>query len=143
SGVKDASIATWAKEVAEYKKPFFLRWQWEMNLTTSPLGAEAKANPELFKSVWRRFHTIAVNAGATNIPWVWCANVSFPGSTPLKSLYPGTAYVDWTCMDGYNHGRKTPDWDVWTSFASVFSGTYGELTNSTFEGREKPIMIGE
>lgn len=143
SGVKDASIAAWAKEVAEYKKPFFLRWQWEMNLPTSPLGAEAKANPELFKSVWRRFHNIAVNAGATNITWVWCPNVSFPGSTPLRSLYPGNAYVDWTCMDGYNHGKKTPDWDAWTSFASVFSGTYGELTSSTFEGREKPIMIGE
>jgi hypothetical protein len=143
SGAKDASMAAWAKEVAEYQKPFFFRWQWEMNLPTSPLGAEAKANPELFKSVWRRFHNIAVKAGATNITWVWCPNVSFPGSTSLTSLYPGNAYVDWTCMDGYNHGKKTPDWDVWASFASVFSGTYGELTSSTFEGREKPIMIGE
>jgi hypothetical protein len=143
SGAKDASMAQWAKEVAEYKQPFFFRWQWEMNLPTSPLGSEAKANPELFKSVWRRFHNIAVKAGATNITWVWCPNVSFPGSTPLTSLYPGNAYVDWTCMDGYNHGKKTPDWDVWTSFAGVFSGTYGQLTSSSFEGREKPIMIGE
>jgi hypothetical protein len=143
SGVKDASMAAWAKEVAEYKKPFFFRWQWEMNLSTSQLGAEAKASPELFKSVWRRFHDIAANAGATNITWVWCPNVSFPGSTPLRSLYPGNAYVDWTCMDGYNHGTKTPNWNAWTSFASVFTGTYAELTSSTFEGRDKPIMIGE
>ena len=143
SGVKDASIASWAREVAEYKKPFFLRWQWEMNLPTGQLGSEAKANPELFKAVWRRFHNIAVNAGATNITWVWCPNVSFPGSTPLRSLYPGNAYVDWTCMDGYNHGTKTADWDVWTPFLHLFSGTYAELTSPTFEGRDKPIMIGE
>jgi hypothetical protein len=142
SGAKDASIAQWAKEAAEYKKPFFLRWQWEMNLPTGQLGSEAKANPELFKAVWRRFHNIAVKAGATNITWVWCPNVSFPGSTPLASLYPGNAYVDWTCMDGYNHGTKTPNWG-WVSFASLFSPTYAQLTSAGFEGRDKPIMIGE
>jgi beta-mannanase len=114
-----------------------------MNIPTSPLGAEAAANPELFKSVWRQFHNMAENAGATNITWVWCPNVKYPGSTPLKSLYPGNAYVDWTCMDGYNHGTKTPEWAPWTSFYDLFSGTYQELVSSEFEGHEKPIMIGE
>jgi mannan endo-1,4-beta-mannosidase len=46
-------------------------------------------------------------------------------------------------MDGYNHGTKTAEWTTWNSFSSVFSTTYAELTNSTFEGKEKPLMIGE
>jgi endoglucanase len=45
-------------------------------------------------------------------------------------------------MDGYNHGTKTAEWG-WVPFLSLFSGTYAELTSSTFEGRDKPIMIGE
>jgi beta-mannanase len=75
-----------------------------------------------------------------NITWIWCLNVSYFDSTPLKSLYPGNAYVDWTCMDGYNRGTKAGG--LWASFSSVFAGTYAELTSSEFEGRSKLIMVG-
>jgi hypothetical protein len=138
SGAKDGSFEEWAKEVAAYEKPFFLRWEWEMNLQ----GKESAGHPELFKSVWRRFHEIAVKAGAKNITWVWCPNVSSPGGASLKELYPGNAYVDWTCMDGYNRGTM-PDGSGWVSFNNVFAQTYAELTSPEFEGHEKPIMIGE
>ncbi|MCW2987367.1 MAG: hypothetical protein JWM24_305 [Solirubrobacterales bacterium] len=146
NGSKYLSVSKWVKDVKNYGKPFFFRWQWEMNIPSSQLGSEAAANPELFKSVWRQFHNVAEGAGATNITWVWCPNVKFggsPPSTPIKSLYPGNAYVDWTCMDGYNHGTKTPSWSPWTSFYDLFSSTYQELVSSEFEGHEKPIMIGE
>jgi hypothetical protein len=138
SGAKDSDFKKWAEEVAAYGKPFFFRWEWEMNLPTK----ESAANPELFKSVWRRIHGIAEAAGAKNITWVWCPNVSFLGSASLKALYPGNAYVDWTCMDGYNFGTM-PDGNGWRTFSSVFSQTYGELTSSEFEGSVKPLMIGE
>jgi beta-mannanase len=78
---------------------------------------------------------IAEEQKATNITWVWCPNVSFKGSTSLGELYPGDAYVDWTCMDGYNGGGAG-----WTSFSGIFSTTYGELLSLA---PTKPIMIGE
>lgn len=144
-GTKEGALAAWAKEAAKYEKPFFLRWDWEMNLPSSThllWVNEAHANPAAFVRAWRNFHRIADREGASNITWVWCPNVSFLGSTPLKSLYPGNAYVDWTCMDGYNFGTR-PDGSGWISFKNVFASTYAELTSSEFEGREKPIMIGE
>jgi len=146
-GAKEAALRKWAKDVAAYKKPFFFRWDWEMNLISAPnipWAAEARANPSAFVRAWRNFRRIADQEGATNVTWVWCPNVSFPGSTSLNSLYPGNAYVDWTCMDGYNRGTKTPEWTSWIPFHSVFSSTYRELTDDKeFEGWQKPIMIGE
>lgn len=138
SGAKDAAFKEWAQAVAAYEKPFFFRWEWEMNLP----GRESAANPELFKAVWRRIHDIAENAGAKNITWVWCPNISFTGTASLKSLYPGNSYVDWTCMDGYNHGLMV-DGNGWVTFESLFGNTYKELTATEFEGHEKPVMIGE
>jgi hypothetical protein len=144
-GAKEAALAKWSKEAAEYKQPFFFRWDWEMNLPSSSSLLwvnEAHSNPAAFVRAWKNFHRIADREGATNITWVWCPNVSFLGSTSLKSLYPGNSNVDWTCMDGYNFGTQ-PDGNGWTSFRNVFSSTYAELTSSEFEGHEKPIMIGE
>jgi hypothetical protein len=143
SGSKDGELKKWAEEVKEYGKPFFFRWQWEMNLLSTQLGSEASKKPKEYVEVWQRFHNIADSVGATNITWVWCPNVIFSGSTPLKSLYPGNKYVDWTCMDGYNHGTKTSESGGWKSFNSVFSETYSALTSKEFEGNSKPIMIGE
>lgn len=144
-GAKESSLAKWSKEVAGYKKPFFLRWDWEMNLpsaTSFPWVNEAHSNPGAYVRAWRNFRRIADREGATNITWVWCPNVSFLGSTSLKSLYPGNAYVDWTCMDGYNFGTM-PGAGGWITFRNLFSPTYAELTSTEFEGRDKPIMIGE
>jgi hypothetical protein len=143
SGTYDTSIKEWAEAVAAYGKPFFFRWQWEMNLKSTQLGKEAGESPESYIAVWQRFHNIAESVGATNITWVWCPNVIFPESTSLKSLYPGNSYVDWTCMDGYNHGTKTAESGGWKRFDIVFSETYSALTSSEFIGHEKPIMIGE
>lgn len=143
SGSEDGELKKWAEEAQEYGKPFFFRWQWEMNLLSTQLGSEANKNPKEYVEVWQRFHNIADSVGATNVTWVWCPNVIFSGSTPLKSLYPGNKYVDWTCMDGYNHGTKTSESGGWKSFNNVFSETYSALTSKEFEGNSKPIMIGE
>jgi hypothetical protein len=135
SGARDAELKEWAKAVNAYGKPLFFRWAWEMNGTWFPWGKEAAEKPALYVEAWRHFHMIAEEQKATNLTWVWCPNVSFKGSTPLGELYPGDAYVDWTCMDGYNWGSTG-----WTSFSGVFSTTYGELLSLA---PTKPVMIGE
>jgi beta-mannanase len=139
-GAKDSSLTSWAKAVRSYEKPFFLRWDWEMNGTWFQWGAEAAANPALFKSAWRHFHDVVEAQGATNVTWVWCPNVRFEGSTPLPYLYPGAEYVDWTCADGYNRGTNPINPSGWTKFYTLFSPTYNALQNLA---PEKPAMIAE
>jgi len=139
----DAAMKSWAEEVATYKKPLFLRWDWEMNLRPTeelPWTEQVATAPEVFVKAWQKFHDITEAAGASNITWVWCPNVSFTGSTSLNSLYPGNAYVDWTCMDGYNWGTNPLQPDEWKTFAQVFGKTYNEVASLA---PNKPLMIGE
>jgi hypothetical protein len=135
-------FSEWTKDVAAFEHPFFLRLNWEMNLESSsvfPWVSEARSSPATFIAAWRRMHNIAEQNGATNITWVWCPNVSYPGSTSLKSLFPGRAYVDWTCMDGYNWG-SAPDS---LTFSEVFTATYNEILALTDLSAAPPVMIGE
>jgi hypothetical protein len=140
-GPYEADLRDWAEQVAEYEKPFFLRWNWEMNGTWFKWGARAEENPDLFKVAWRRFHTIAEEEGATNITWVWCPNTTFEGSTSLADLWPGSGYVDWTCMDGYN-STEGPNDPIWRSFSKVFTSTYNEILGLS-GASSLPMMIAE
>jgi Glycosyl hydrolase family 26 len=135
NGSRDTELKQWATAVKNYGQPFFFRWAWEMNGTWFSWGKEAAEHPALFAEAWQHFHNLAEEQGATNITWVWCPNVSFSGSTSLSALYPGSTYVDWTCMDGYNEGGS-----AWRSFSSTFASTYNELLSIA---PSKPIMIGE
>jgi hypothetical protein len=128
-------LQRWAKEAKGYGYPFFFRWDWEMNGDWFQWGEEAERNPSLYVAAWRRFHDIAEEAGATNITWVWCPNITGPSSPPAQNLYPGDGYVDWTCLDGYNWGGTQ-----WISFYSLFNQSYRELLALA---PNKPIMIGE
>jgi hypothetical protein len=139
-GTKDSYLTAWAKAAHSYGKPFFLRWDWEMNGTWFQWGQEAAANPALFKSAWRHFHDVAEAQGATNVTWAWCPNVKFTGSTSLSLLYPGGEYVDWTCADGYNHGTNPISPIRWTKPYPLLSPTYNALLTLA---PEKPVMLGE
>lgn len=139
-GKVDAAWTAWAEEVADYGKPFFFRWDWEMNGTWFPYGKEmmevmqGSATVEekrLFQRVWKRLWHLADSAGAKNITWVWCPNTIYPGSTDLQYLNPGSTYVDWNCIDGYNEGAPS-----WRTFSQIFTETYSLLDG-------KPVMIAE
>jgi hypothetical protein len=138
SGKYDSSIGTWASAVKSWGKPFFFRWNWEMNGTWFSWGAQAKQNPAAFVAAWKHMHDVVASKGATNVTWVWCPNVEFTGSTALSSLYPGDAYVDWTCMDGYNRGPL--DNDSWRSFSQTFQTSYNDILKIA---PTKPVMIAE
>ncbi len=133
NGVYDTQITAWAKAAAAWHKPFVLRLDAEMNGAWYNYGAQARSNPQSFVAMWRHVHDLFVAAGATNVSWHWCPNVD-PESvqTPLESLYPGDAYVDWTGMTGYDMGNE--------SFSWLFTSTYARLVALA---PSKPIMIGE
>jgi hypothetical protein len=136
SGLEDSYITIWATQAKSWGHPFFLRFNWEMNASWFDWGVGKNGNTAAdYVAAWRHVHDIFTSVGATNATWVWCPNID-PNNTrtPLASVYPGDAYVDWTCLDGYN-------WDApWMSFDQLYGSTYQQLV-AIAPG--KPVAIGE
>jgi hypothetical protein len=142
AGRYDSYLREFATKAKEWNHPFFLRFNWEMNGKWFPWheGVNGNQSGESAKA-WRHVHDIFTAVGATNASWVWCPNVEYTGSTPLASLYPGDAYVDWTCLDGYNWGTNPAKPDKWKSFDQVYKASYQKITETI--APSKPMMIGE
>ena len=133
NGSLDATILARASGAKALGKEFFLDFAAEMN------GDEAWSgnNAQLYVSAYRHIHDIFVAAGATNVVWAWCPNVTDTdgGNRITMNYYPGDAYVDWTGVDGYNWGTRNGGWQ---SFEQVFKSIYTLLA-----AKKKPILIGE
>jgi hypothetical protein len=136
AGRHDDWIRTFATAAAAWGKPFFLRFNWEMNGDWFPWGASYGANrSSQYVKAWRHVHDIFAAAGATNVTWVWCPVADKHHVEPhIKALYPGDDYVDWTGIDGYNTNKP------WRSFSDVIGTTYDEIASLA---PDKPMMIGE
>jgi mannan endo-1,4-beta-mannosidase len=140
-GTYDAHIRAFAEKSDEWGYPYFLRFDWEMNGFWFPWSEGVNGNRSgEFVAAWRHVHDIFVASGATNATWVWCPNVDFTRNlVPLKGLYPGDDYVDWTCLDGFNWG-KTANSAGWQNFNQVFHSTYKRVLKIA---PDKPMVIGE
>jgi hypothetical protein len=139
-GRYDTYIRTWASAAAAWGKPFFLRFCHEMNGTWYPWSELRNGNARgEFVRAWRHVHDIFVQAGARNVTWVWSPNeIAGMNVIPLPSVYPGSAYVDWVGMSGYNWG--TFQNSRWTTFAQRLGSTYAALRQLA---PDKPMMISE
>jgi beta-mannanase len=89
--------------------------------------------------MWRHVHDIFVQAGATNVLWVWSPNIITWARSDFHNFYPGDNYVDWIGLSGY-YRRITE--------APTFDTTYGptlrKLRNLTlFPHAPKPILLSE
>jgi beta-mannanase len=138
AGAQDGYLTQWAEAAKAWGHPFFLRFDWEMNANWFPWSPGLNGNTARdYVAMWRHVHDIFTNVGASNVSWVWCPNVD-PNNimTPLSSLYPGSAYVDWTCADAYNG-----DIPYWRSFSTLFSNTYNAITGTI--APTKPMIIVE
>lgn len=141
NGNHDAYIREFAEQAKLWNRPFFLRFDAEMNGFWFPWGESVNNNqPGDFVAAWRHVHNIFTNVGVNKATWVWCPNVDFTRSlTPLHSLYPGHEYVDWTCLDGFNWGN-TRNSLGWQTFTEVFHSTYKRVVKIA---PGKPMVIGE
>ena len=135
NGKYDSYIQGYATKAKAFGKKFFLDLAAEMN------SDEAWTNHDAAKYIagWQHVHDIFTAAGATNVVWAWCPNVtdSDGSNSSTMSYYPGDSYVDWTGVDGYNWGTSQPGFG-WQSFQEVFANIYPLLA-----AKGKPILIGE
>ena len=142
-GRHDAYIRKWATAAAAWGKPFFLRFNWEMNGGWFAWAEGVNGNKAgEYVAAWRHVHDIFTEVGATNATWVWCPNVDPENRfQKLSGLYPGDAYVDWTGLDGYNWGTNPARPDKWRSFDSLYASTYKLITETI--APSKPMIISE
>ncbi|HEY3345226.1 MAG TPA: glycosyl hydrolase [Anaerolineaceae bacterium] len=142
-GSFDGYIRQWASDAKAWGYPFFLRFDYEMNGDWLAWSERVNGNQAgQYVQAWRHVHDIFTQVGASNVTWVWCPNVLIPPqyTTPLQSLYPGNAYVDWTCMDGYNWGINPARRGSWQSFGQIFHDTYTQMMKIA---PGKPMMLAE
>lgn len=134
SGAHDANIAAHAQSAKALGANFFLDFAAEMNGDPAWSGGDAA----LYVAAYRHIHDLFMAAGADNVVWAWCPNVTDiqGGNDATLSYYPGDAYVDWMGVDGYNWGQVRGR--NWHSFAELFANIYPLLA-----AKGKPIIIGE
>jgi beta-mannanase/cell division septation protein DedD len=143
-GHYDSYIREWAQQAKAWEHPFFLKFNWEMDGRWQfPWSVQLNGNTTGdFVPAWRHVHDIFEQEGATNVTWVWCPNHLNRNSVDPALVYPGDAYVDWTCIHGYNFGGSN-----WRTFREIYSGYDGNPRDSyTYMlnlAPSKPIMIGE
>lgn len=139
SGAHDAYLKRWATQVRAWGGPLVIRFAHEMNGDWYPWAEGVNTNdPGDHAAAWRHVVGVFRRAGVTNVTWSWSANVPYPGSTSLASLYPGDAYVDRVGLDGYNWGT-TQSWSVWQSFGDVFGPGVAELQSIS----TRPVHVTE
>ena len=143
SGAHDAYIRQFATAAKAWGKPFFLRFNWEMNGNWFPWSESVNGNqPGESVAVWRHVHDIFTSVGATNATWVWCPYVDEQRKfQPLAQVYPGDEYVDWTCLDGFNWAENPTNPHPWRTFDEIFAKTYKRITTKI--APSKPMILAE
>ncbi len=137
----DRYIRSWARQIRDLGGPVMLRPMHEMNGDWYPWCGEANGNtPAQYVAAWRHIHDIFTEEGATNVTWVWSINHESVPPTKANSFaayYPGSAYVDWTAVSGYNWGSAGLG-TVWRSFSFWYRAPLAFL-----DTLGKPICIAE
>lgn len=128
SGKHDAYIRRFAREVAVWGKPLYLRLGHEMNGDWYPWSSACYDNdPIEFILMWRHVHGVFEQQGATNVKWVWSphAELYLDRNYPFKRFYPGNAYTDVRGLDVYNWGNVNGNY--WADFDTAVGNDYDEL----------------
>jgi beta-mannanase len=140
AGNFDAMLKTWAAEVKSFGHPVWIRFAHEMNGNWYPWAVGVNGNTAAdYIAAYRHVHDVFVNAGVTNVKWVWNVNTDAGTGVSPSSVYPGSAYVDWMGIDGYNWGTSQA-WSTWLSPSQVFGQMVTQLHNLA---STKPILLGE
>lgn len=139
NGDYDTQIKQFGTEATKINQPILVRWAAEANGNWNPWSPGLNNNTTTdYQNAWKHIVDTIKQNGNTNIKWGFNPIVSYEGSTPLKQLWPGTNYVDWIGLDGYNWGKLKP-WG-WKKFNDIFTAGINELKTLT---TTKPLILAE
>jgi mannan endo-1,4-beta-mannosidase len=129
-GAYDRELRGYQAAIRSLNEPVFLSFGHEMNGLWYPWGC-GQTPPRLFRAAWRHVYAMI---SAPQVIWIWTINDVWSGDPcPLRSWYPGAAYVNWIGIDGY----LRPPVDT---FGSAFDRTLAILRRLA---PGKPILLAE
>jgi hypothetical protein len=111
----------------------------------SSISADAAEYVAYYQHFVQRFYA----DGVRNATWVWCPEMSpntqaaaYKSPQILDQFYPGSTYVDWICVDGYD--KPNSGYPNGGGFSYVFGASNPNADPAAFLASfGKPAMIGE
>ena len=131
SGDYDSYLRSFADSVRTFGRPVVIGFGHEMNAYWYSWGYGHLPAPT-FVAAWRHIVTLFRVRHADNVTWLWTLQADEAGTGPIRSWWPGAAYVTWVGIDGYYYRPSE-------TFFSIFGKTIAEVR--AFTGL--PILLSE
>lgn len=145
AGRHDRTLHRWTDVLGDWLRPksgadrrLYLNFAPEMNGDWVPWDAsEGNTTPDDYIAMYQRVHDIVTDTGLTetHIQWVWTVNQVGRGSATFGDFYPGSEYVDWCGVHGYNWSQ----WGGWTPPERLFDRALDALEALG----DKPVTVSE
>jgi beta-mannanase len=127
---RDSYLESVANAMRAYPYELYVRPWPEMNgnwSTWQPTSDGKKkegGTPAEFVASWRYVVSFFHDRGVRNLKFVFNVDASdLPSHTPVRDIWPGSAYVDVLGIDGFNWGGGD-----WRSFEEIFAPMYATVT---------------
>ena len=134
SGGSDSYMSQFVGQAKAYGGPVILIPFEEMNGNWDTWdGGYGSNTPAQVVAAFKHIHDVIASVGATNVKLGWDVNNDSVPDTSANSIanyWPGAAYVDYVCVDGFNFGSP------WQTYSDVFSSVLSQV-----KGYNKPILI--
>ena len=133
-GHYDTYLAEMAVHFRQLRKPLFLRFAHEPDNPAYPWYSAQPSAPDDYVKAWRYVHRFMMEAGATNLIWVfnpWKA-------AGAEDYFPGAFYTDWLGVTALNYASAAGKGN-WNSFESI----YAPFTRSLVFKQGLPVMLAE
>ena len=150
NGTYDEYIDRFAEDAKTFNKEVLIRFLHEFNgnwyVWSGNKNGKDNGGPEKVIAVWKYVVDRFDNKGADNVKWLWVphgpsTDLSTEEWNNVSKYWPGSAYVDWIGLDGYNFypvdpwGGKRPLRD--------FDNCFRALYDSCAALGNHPMMIAE
>jgi hypothetical protein len=131
AGDYDSYLRSYADSVRAFGSPMVIGFGHEMNASWYSWGY-GHVPARTFVAAWRHIVTLFRDQGADNVTWLWTVQADQPGTGPIRSWWPGAAYVTWVGIDGYYYFPSS-------TFVSIFGKTIAQVRGFT----RKPVLLSE
>jgi hypothetical protein len=139
---KDSYLQSVADAMRTFPADLYVRpWpelngSWSTWQPTPDGGKRDGGTPAEFVAAWRYVVSFFRDRGVRNLKFVFNVDASNgPGSTPVRGIWPGSAYVDVLGIDGFNWSEGR-----WRSFEEIFAPMYAAMTGLD---PKLPVWIAE